>query len=131
MRETTHTIVAFFQGAYGPTIRIDVQDIEWLKLLKNALTQLISKNISVLELLNLNSVEKDSISGFKIVLGKSADLSAVLNMQSKEFPLFIWTVDSEYIDWVIGAIEYYLEHNMPGHHYLYEDTTIIELAFKE
>jgi hypothetical protein len=32
MRNTNTTVVDFYQGAYGPTLRIDVKDIAWLKL---------------------------------------------------------------------------------------------------
>lgn len=131
MRETTTTIIDFYQGAYGPTIRIDVLDIEWLKSLKKMLDQLMNKNISELDVLSLNNVEIDNISGLKIVLGSSVDLSVVSKMQSGKCPLFIWAVDTEYIDGIIGSIECYLEDNRPGHHYLYEDKIIIELAYRE
>ena len=56
MRDTKTTIIDFYQGAYGPAIRIDVQNIEWLKLFKKSLTQLASKNIYELDFLSLSDV---------------------------------------------------------------------------
>lgn len=130
MRQSKNTIIDFYQGAYGPTIRIDVQDIGWLKLFRESLVQLSSKKTE-LDLLSLNNVEKDEISGFKIALGFSTKLSTVSNMQSEKYPAFLWTVSAENVKRTIGAIDWFLESNKAGHYYLYEDDVDIELAFKE
>ena len=131
MRETKTTIIDFYQGSYGPTIRIDVQDIEWLKLLKKSFAQLTSKNISELDLLSLNGVEKDEINGFKIAIGSSTNLSMFSNEQFERYPSFLWTINVECIKRTIGAIDWFLENNKAGHYYLYEDEIDIELAYKE
>ena len=131
MRETKTTIIDFYQGAYGPTIRIDVQDVEWLRMFKKALSQLTSKSTSELDLLSLNGVEKDEINGFKIAMGSSTDLYMFSNEQSERYSSFLWTINTEYLRRIFGAIDCFLESDKAGHYYLYEDEIDVELAYKE
>ncbi|MEL7570775.1 MAG: hypothetical protein AAGU14_09485 [Eubacteriaceae bacterium] len=131
MRDTKTTIIDFYQGAYGPAIRIDVQNIEWLKLFKKSLTQLISNNISELDLLSLSDVEKDEIRGFNIKICSSTDLVILSNEQSEIYHSFLWTINEEYMKRTIGAIDWFLKSNKAGHYYLYEGEIDIELAYKE
>ena len=100
-------------------------------MFKKNLTQLASENITDLDLLSLDNVMKDEISGLKIVLGLSVNISIISNIESEKYSAFIWTVNAEYIRNIIGAIDWFLENNKPGHCYLYEDYIDIELAYKE
>ena len=132
MRNAEITIVDFYQSAYGPAIRIDVQHIEWLKIFKKSLSQLINRKIYELDLLSLSNVMKAEINGFKISLDDSADLSIISNLQTEKYPAFLWTINAEDIKRIIGAIDWFLERDTAGHSYLYEGEDIhIELAYKE
>lgn len=81
----TATIVSFYPGAYGPTIRIDVHDFEWLRLFQNSMIQLKNKSISELDLLSMEGVKKAEISGLKLKLGSYASISFVSSAQSEHY----------------------------------------------
>jgi len=127
MRSTQNTIIDFYEGAYSPTIRIDVQTIEWLKLLKYWILQLKSNALQTLDLITLGDVDKDEIAEQNLILG-SKSTAAHVSLKHSENLAFIWTISAEMID----IIDDFTVCNKAGHHYLNEDDKIIiELAYKE
>lgn len=132
MRNTTTTIMDFYPGAYGPTIRIDVQDYKWLRLFRNAFVRLKNKEISELDLLDLGGVEKAEISGFKLIRNSYSSLSCVSSAKPGSYAAFVWNVNESDIIRIIAIIEAFISKNEAGHFYLYEeDEMLIEFAYME
>lgn len=132
MRSTNTTIVDFYQGAYGPTIRIDIQNFEWLKLFKESVIQLRNSSISELDLLRLHDVEKEDISELKLLMGLNTSLVLISPTQTGNHTSFRWTINAEAIKNMVSAIDSLIKSNKSGHFYLYdEDDFLIELAYKE
>lgn len=132
MRSTKTTIVDFYQGAYGPTIRIDIQNAEWLKLFKESIIQLKNKAISELDLLGLHGVDKGDISELKLLVGLNPSLVLISPTQTGNHASFRWTINAETIKNIMSAIDSFIRSNKSGHFYLYEeDEFLIELAYKE
>ncbi len=132
MRPSNTTIVDFYQGAYGPTLRIDVQDASWLKAFQSHMAQLANRNITEFDLLHLDGVEKGEISGLRFRLDFESSLTIVTPKQTGKYESFLWTLDMESIERITDVVDRFLESNRPGHYYLYdEDQTLVELAFKE
>ncbi len=132
MRNSNTTIIDFYDGAYGPTIRVDVQAPAWLTLLKNLLIQIKNKKIAELDLLSLEGVEPYSISGLKLNLGLTSSLSLLSPVKSEKYASFQWTVGDEDIEFMISAINRLIHNNEPGHYYFNEQGDfLVELAYKE
>ena len=131
MRNTNTTIVDFYQGAYGPTIRIDIQDPNWFRFFKDSISLLERKIINDLDLLKLEGVEQDEISGLKLEWGSKSSLSMIAPVQSGDYPSFLWIVNADDLKNIVNAIDRFMRSDKPGHYYLYDDDFLIELAYKE
>lgn len=126
------TIVDFYHGSYGNTIRIDVQDRTWLSLLKDQIALLAGKSIPTLDLLLMKGVVKDEISGLILKLGTEPVLTMTATTQSEKYASFIWIANEENIAYIRSAIDQLLQIDKPGHYYLYDDDDfLLELAYME
>jgi len=127
------TVIDFYEGAYGPTIRIDIQQREWLDVFEDSIIKLESEEIPEFDVLSLSGVRKNEIGGLKLKLGSSAEIieASSLNTQEK-YPGFDWIVDAETIGFLIDAIDSLRSIDRAGHYYFHEDDEIlIELSYKE
>jgi len=131
MRNSSNTIIDFYEGAYGSTVRIDIQTVKWLGLFLDSILLLKNGFIHELDLLSLSDTEKDEIGGLKLILGTQTKMSRISSNQL-EFNSFIWIVDTETIERIIDATNNFIVRGESGHYYLYEDNGIIlEFAYKE
>ena len=127
-----NTTVEFYEGVYGPTIMISVQDREWLLLFLEVVRQLESNEISELDIAGFKEVEKLEIGRLDLIMGPYTSLRELPLAQDQIAKSFTWTVDTLSIDWIIGGIELLLSCDEEGHYYFYEgkEMTIV-LSYKE
>ena len=131
MRLTTCTLLDFYEGKYGPTIRIDVRKTEWLELLKSMVLQMEEGALPELDLAGLGDTEKGEIGGLTLISG---DTSALVRIpfQGAEYDEFIWAVDAEARKEILSAVDSLIAWGKEARHYLYEgEGVVIELAYKE
>ena len=133
VKESQETIIVCYEGAYGPTIRIDTQSKEWLEYLKSEVTELIEEGREELEISKMDFV---SVSDLKSLLLRKCDgdNSTISELsRTEEVPSFIWLQSSEELITINGLIDGLLVDEKPGHQYLTSesDGVLIVLAYKE
>ena len=133
MREMLETLVTYYQGAYGPTIRVDVQSKEWLEYLKSTVTSLIEGDITEIEVGGMDSVK---FSDLKSLLLRRQDAERVSNIildLKEDEARFVWLQSKAELVILNGLVDGLLDSKMPGHQYLTNecDGILVVLAYKE
>lgn len=128
-------LVDYYQGAYGPTIRIDIQEPERLRQFRGVITGLASEELRECRLHCIDGVVLTGIDD--LILRKESGSKRLYREKNNpgngpEQPVFIWELGSA--DWwhCEGLIDGLMEELTPGHQYLAEyDGMIIELCYME
>ena len=134
MRETSKTIISYYQGAYGSTIRIDVKTKEWLEYFKQKVIKLLEGDIQVIRFECMYDVDiSDNLS---IILEKvQRERYPKVSMQYKEETpcCFTWSQDTEELITIIGLVDGLLDGCASGHQYLSNegDNILVVLVFNE
>ena len=139
MRDSSATIIDYYDGAYGPTLRIDVQSYDWLVLLHNYTTQLMEGEIENIDFLNLDKVEAIDISSFKLYKSRKKYVYCPVRKtyDADKKLVFTWLYSADQLYHILGLIERLIEVDRPGHQYLTDGSgkeikeIIVELAYKE
>lgn len=127
----------FYRGAYGPTIRIDVQDVPSLMKIKELFLELAT---SAKKKTNLAELPWIKASGLRqLVLTQAPDRegrvkSLALRKGKDESIAFDWSLSSSGWKRCAALIDGLIRLNSPAHQYLTEegiDDAIIEIAFME
>ena len=130
-------ILDFYQGAYGPTIRIDVQDVASLIKIKELFLELA---ISARKKTDLAELPWIKASGLRqLVLTQAPEREGcVKNLalrKDKDGSIALeWSLSSSGWKRCAGLIDGLIRLNSPAHQYLTEegiDDAIIEIAFRE
>lgn len=120
MNQSDYVTIDFYEGAYGPTIRLGVQDREWLYYFKDMIGLLIDNKIPSITFLDQFSLKLIRAKGGLNTIEKTDEIS------------FMWYQDKEQLETLIDLIDGLLIDERPGHQYLAEEKNIlIMLAFKE
>jgi len=129
MRNSSETLICYYQGAYGFTIRIDVRTKEWLEYFKENIILLRDGVIKEIEVTCLDNVEIDNLKSLTLVGVKRKKHSKVSILKD----CVIWSQDIEEIITLIGLIDGLLEGSGSGHQYLTNegDNVLIVLGYKE
>ena len=128
------TVIDYYQGAYGPTLRIDVQILDWLLFFRDSIIQLMGDKISYIDFLNFQNIEITNIYSFKLYkINKSIYPSIVKSHDKNNNLIFTWYLTLDQLYHITGLIDRLLENENPGHQYLTneEEGILIELAYKE
>jgi hypothetical protein len=138
-RENKNIILLdYYEGAYGPTIRIDVQSIDTLNKVKDLFLNLSKLTVhTTIDFIELPSVKAYSIN--QLLMKRTPD-----NQEPKKklelVPdrsgdiVFCWAVSSDGWQLCADLVDGMLDANCPGHQYLTQegvDDAIVELAFME
>ena len=130
MRDNKETIIAYYKGAYGQTIRIDVQNEEWINMFRNLLINLRDSEVQTIDLLGIKNTKGEDVTKLEIVKSNNYGLSLMKKIKNRTD--FIWHLDNEKVEFILDMIDNFIRNNIKGHHYLYEDKpAIIEFAYKE
>ena len=130
-------LLAYYQGAYGPTVRIDIQTMEDLIKVRNIfsrLSQKIDDKINLAACENIKSIGVDKFVMVIVPKGPLAKKKLHLVNKKEKASEFLWQLSSEDCETIDGLIEGLVEDNTPGHQYLSEegiDDALVELAYME
>jgi len=120
-------LIDYYNGAYGPTIRIDVRSDKDLFKFKELIFSLANAEKNEIMLGEISSIKLSGMKNFNLILDKK-EKSKKLELVNGEF---IWSLHRDgwqlCLDWIEGIVE-------PGHQYLTEegvDDALSELVFIE
>ena len=128
------TLIYYYVGAYGPTIRIDTLTKTWLEYLKDNVLKLIAGDIKELK---IDCMENVVISDMKSLtlkkVGREVRRKIFVQDNNNNINDFIWLQDIEELITLAGLIDGLLDCNQSGHQYLTseEDGVLITLAYME
>lgn len=130
-------VVDYYEGAYGPTIRINTRAIESVVNIRQAFLKLGNSEFHDMEFHEVVAVKSTNVKGLIMKLvPQSEDQSKtlVLTNTTPEGPIFCWSMTSA--GWLecAGLLEGIIKLGRPSHQYLTRegiDEALIELAFKE
>lgn len=131
-------LIDYYEGAYGPTIRIDTQSVEAALQVKNIFMELALAQVSEI---NFHNVENVKVTGLKalilrlVVEGKEHRKTLKLIELISEGPVFHWSRSSEGWEDCVGLLNGMLKNSShPSHQYLTDedvDDALVEIIFLE
>lgn len=130
-------LVDYYEGAYGPTIRLNAISIESLTQIRDFFLELAAAKVSEASFDELGSVKVIGIKALVLKFvpeSKEQKKTLKLVQVTSEGPIFHWSRSSE--GWMdcAGLVDGLLEHQGPAHQYLTNeavDDALVELAFLE
>jgi hypothetical protein len=127
--------ISYYQGAYGPTIRIDLKSQRELRVFREMLVHLL--NVSIMTLQHSREYTLEDIDSLTLrVLPDNEDKSMGLKLLSPVTtnPVFQWSQSVEGWEEAIDKINVFFQTDSPGHQYLTDesvDDALVEIAFRE
>ena len=134
MISNNKTIISYYQGSYGPTIRIDVQEIEWLQYFRENIVQLVENKLGKIDITCMDNVEVVDIDSLELIKVQYEKSKKVFMLNEKlNTNHFIWHQDIEELITIVGLIDGLLDSDNSGHQYLTDGgaCALILLAYKE
>jgi hypothetical protein len=132
---TAQFVLAYYLGAYGPTIRIDAQRWEYLAAVGRLFRRLASGETSEEDVGVALGCRLDSLHSLVAVREEGRNQKALtLYEVVAGLPAFRWSQDGD--DWLEHAerIDVLLDSDSPGHQYLTNegfDDALVEVCFRE
>ena len=127
-------LVDYYNGAYGPTIRIDTKSMDELIKVKELLSCLAltdnEGDISISDSFTLKGLESLILKRVSLANKREKDLEK----SNSDNLAFEWAMSSEGWERCVGLVEGLIKHDAPAHQYLTRegfDDALIELAFME
>jgi len=136
MKDKSTIVLDYYEGAYGPTIRIDVQSVGALVKIKDFIQQLAESRISSINLTEAEGIKAAGFSKiiFEVSLDNKAEEKLLLRKNGSEGIIINWAMFPASWERVHGLVSGLLECGCPAHQYLTKegvDNVIVELAFME
>jgi hypothetical protein len=135
MYDPKATILSYYQGAYGPTIRIDTQTIENLIAVKLVFDSLARyEPLREIELVDALGAQEDSLKGFFLSVAPEAERAGLFSLATgRDRQTFRWINPPEFWLRCSSLVEALIESNESGHQYLSSegDDVNIEIAYAE
>jgi hypothetical protein len=134
--DTNKILVDYYEGAYGRTIRIDVQSQVRLLQMKNLFLKL-AESVDQIDIADVESVVVtglDQMNLKRVPSGNEHSKKLVLEDKGTGRVICTWSMHSEGWRRCAGLVDGLLKYNAPGHQYLTHegvDDAIVEFAFKE
>ena len=132
---TRPPLLAYYVGAYVPTVRVAVQTLEDLMAIQRLFEQLASGEVAQQDLVEAFTWSLDSIRSLILRSAPEGPAKALeLREQSSRGPTFSLT--NSYEDWLDCAykVDGLISGDSPGHQYLTQegfDDALVELCYKE
>lgn len=130
-------LIDYYQGSYGPVIRIDTQAAEEIIQIKNIFMELILTEVTEIR---LHTDEQIKMVGMKALVlrlipaGQERQKTLNLAHLTSEGPIFHWSKSAEGWEDCVGLLDGILKYDRPSHQYLTEegiDDALVEVAFLE
>lgn len=130
-------LIDYYEGAYGPTIRIDTQSTKAIERVKKifwelALAQTFERNLYNDEYLEITGIKLLTLR----LVTESNEKRKTLNLLqlTSQGPIFHWSKSSEGWKDCIDLIDGILKYNYPSHQYLTDeniDDALVEITYLE
>jgi len=132
MKDNKKTLIAYYLGSYGPTIRIEATTKEWLAYFKSEIIQLIEEKVSKIEITCLTDVTVEDIESVTLIK-KHGEKNVVEKVSTINENHFIWVQDIDELTNIAGLVDGLLASDSPGHQYLTSeaDDVLIILGYRE
>ena len=129
MSEVHKTLLCYYCGVDGSTIRIDVKTRKWLEYFHENILSLVDGDAWELQIGCLNDVDVVDFKSFALVKVQHAKHRKIITNGQN----FAWYQDAEELITLLGLIEGLLDGDSPGHQYLTnkDDGALIMLAYRE
>jgi hypothetical protein len=128
-------LINFYDGAYGPTIRIDTHSIEPIEQIKSIFLKLATAETSEINFLEVTSAKAVGVKSLILRLVTEQKAGALnLTEVTDEGSVFYWLEPSDTWLEYTGLIDGILKQQRPGHQYLTNERTddaILVIAFQE
>lgn len=130
-------IVNYYQGAYGPTIRIDIQMRMKLMEIYSLFQQLALSNIEIVNFAQQQSVKTSELDELILqVVPHNKERRKKLELVRSKLgrKIFCWSMSPESWEDCVAKTESLMEDDTPAHQYLTEegiDDALVELAYME
>ena len=134
---SNEVLIDFYDGAYGPTIRIAAKSAEYLSAIRNVFVKLAeSKNYTfdLAELKNAKTIRLNQLILNCIPENQETKKKLFLISNNKTGADFKWAMASQSWEKVVDLIDGLLNRGSSGHQYLTRegvDDALIELSFME
>lgn len=129
--------IDYYQGAYGPTIRIDIQTMQSLVTIKNIFLQLAESKKKATDLVTVESVHATGVDQL-ILKDVSPNQERAKKLQREKdntkTVTFYWSMSRPGWQRCAGLIDGLIESQRAGHQYLTDegvDDALVEVAFME
>ena len=129
MRNLPTTLICYYRGNYGSTIRINAKTKEWLEDFR--------KNILLLAEGGMQEIRIDCLDGIEIIDSISLTLIKSQRIKHPKISIlnncFTWSQNTEELITIMGLIDGLLDSDKPGHQYLTNegDDVLIILSYDE
>ncbi len=134
-------LLDYYQGSYGPTIRIDILSLENLRKMKNLFVHLAKSVNYEINLLEFGNIQAKGINKFILqstTNGKKYDWLRRKNLtfikKNNNEIVFHWGLSPYNWERVVCLVQRLLDEKTPGHQYLTQegvDDALVEVAFLE
>lgn len=136
MKGKNSIVLDYYEGTYGPTIRIDVQSVEALAKIRDFIQQLSESTISSIDLAEAEGINAAGFSRviFEVSVGHKTEEKLLLCKNGSEGIIINWAMFPASWERVHDLVNGLLECGCSAHQYLTKegvDDAIIELAFME
>ena len=131
------TLIDYYQGAYGPTIRIDIRSLETLVKFRDIFELLAKGKMSEVRLEDIKMVKLQGIRSLvlkRLPEDESDKKSLRLLSLHPEGAVFCWSMNATRWLECGELLDALVEENQPGHQYLTSegiDDALVEVAFME
>ncbi len=130
-------LLDFYEGAYGPTIRIDIQSREDLIKIRNIFLKLSQKPNEETNLADCKNVKSIGVNKFVLMSipdNQETEKKLFLVINKKTIFEFLWKLSVGNWETIVLLADNLIEQDKPGHQYLTEegiDDALVELAYRE
>lgn len=135
MLKNDHVAVDLYDGAYGPTLRIDTQTAAALVVVRDLLRGLSEGAAARYDLAEDARFALTGVASVELTVAAGARRVGLRKSSAgRGLPSIRWNLDSEGWRSCVGLVGGLLEASRPGHQYLTtegEDDVLVELAFRE
>ena len=125
------TLILYYEGSYGPTLRIETTTQKWLKYFKCNILKLAKEDILEIDLASLIDIKLDNVISVVLTKTKSKKIHNEIRQVSEGH--LMWSQDTESLITIAGLIDGLLVNDKPGHQYLTPegDEILVVLGYKE
>ncbi len=128
-------LLAYYEGAYGPTIRIDVQAMDDLLVIRQLVARLATEVGCEAEFSDALGFAREGVGALIVKSVKRAPSQALgLHYSTVDGPVFVWSNTMDGWQECLEKIQGLVDGNCPAHHYLTvegDGDALVELCYRE